>query len=126
MRNQETELQGQLQHLHKANTRINALMNQMQIKTDYMNIRNQGLAQQLQTSNLELSRLQTEVSSNQSTENRDAENLRNLREEHFSLAQENPRQSAEIERSNLSLQETEIETARVQSLWRDHSTMMCA
>ena len=52
-----------------------------------MNTRNQELAQSLQTPNLELSRLQPEVSHlrtsverNQPTENPDAANLRNLRE----------------------------------------------
>ena len=62
MRDQETELQRQLQNLLEENSRINALMNQIRITNDSMNNRNQGLAQQLQTSNLQLSRLQTEVS----------------------------------------------------------------
>ena len=63
-------------------------MNRIQITGDSMNIRNQGLAHQLQTSNVELSRSQTEVSHlrtsvgrNESTENLDAENLLNSREE---------------------------------------------
>ena len=80
-------------------------MNQIQITDDLMNIRNQGLAQQLQTSSLELSRLQTEVSHrptsverNQSAENRDAESLGSLREGNNSLGREKLRQSPEIER----------------------------
>ena len=75
----EVELQGQLQKLHQENARINDLMNQIQITNDSMNIRNQGLAQKLQTSHFELSRaqagvshLRTSVERNQSTENRDA------------------------------------------------------
>ena len=91
-----------------------------------MNIRNRGWAQQLQTSSVELSRLQagvshlrTSVERSQSTKNRDADNLRNLRQEYTSLARENLRQSAEIERFILSLQEAEIETARIQSPWED-------
>ena len=91
-----------------------------------MNIRNRGWAQQLQTSSVELSSsqagvsyLRTSVGRSQSTENRDADNLRNLRREYTSLARENLGQSAEIERFILSLQEAEIETARVQSLWED-------
>ena len=59
---QETDLQGQLQKLHQENARINARMNQIQITTSSMNTRNQELTQKLQTSNLELSRLQTDVS----------------------------------------------------------------
>ena len=77
-----------------------------------MNTRNHELAQQLQTSNLKLSGLQTEVSylrtsveRNQSTEHRDAENLRNLRGEVTLQARRNLRQSAEIERFILSLHE---------------------
>ena len=68
-----------------------------------MDTRNQELEQQLQTSN-QLSRLQTavfclrtSVERNHSTDSRDAENLRNLREEHVSLAPEKLWQSAEIE-----------------------------
>ena len=53
----------------------------------------------------------------QSTENQDADNLRNLRLENTSLARENLRQSAETERFILSLQdEEENETARNQCL----------
>ena len=69
----EVELQGHL------NARIDDLMNQIQITNDSMNIRNQGLAQKLQTSHFELSRaqagvshLRTSLERNQSTENRDA------------------------------------------------------
>ena len=62
-----------------------------------MSIRNRGWAQQLQTSSVELSRGRS-----QSTENRDADNLRNLRRESTSLARENLGQSAEIERFILS------------------------
>ena len=91
-----------------------------------MNTVNQELTWQLQTSNLELSRPQTDVSylktsveRNQSTVGRDAEYLRNLREENTSLARENLRHSAQIQRSTRSLQEAEMETVRVQSLWED-------
>ena len=42
-----------------------------------------------------------------------------LREEHTSLAYQSLRHLAEIERSNLSLQEAERETARTESLWED-------
>ena len=69
-----------------------------------------GLAQQLQTPNLELSGLQAEVSHlrtsvarNPSTEYRDAENLRYLMAKNSALGRDNIRQSAEIERFILSL-----------------------
>ena len=82
VRNQATEWHGQLQNLHQENTLINTLMNKIQITNSSMNTRIQDLTQQLQ----QLSRLQagvsylrTSVERNQSTENRDAENLRNCR-----------------------------------------------
>ena len=62
MRSQETGLQGQVQNLHQGNARINDLMNHIQITSDSMDIRDKVLAQQLRTSNLELSPLQTKVS----------------------------------------------------------------
>ena len=83
MRNQETELQTQLLSVHQENAGLHVLFNQIRITNSLMHSR--GLAQQLQTPNLELSGLQTEVSHlrtsegrNPSTECRDAENLRNL------------------------------------------------
>ena len=50
MQNQETELQGQLQNVQQEIVRINALMNQSQIRNKLMNTGNQ------------VTRLQTEVS----------------------------------------------------------------
>ena len=61
MRNQETELQEQLPSLHQENTRINALMNQIEIANSSINIRHQEFTQQLQTPNIEINHLQTEV-----------------------------------------------------------------
>ena len=117
MRNHETELQGQLQHIQQENTRINVLMNHIQIAISSMNTGNQELAKQFQTSNFKLHRLQTEVTHlrtsverTQTTEGRDAEHLRNVREENTCLARENVRQLAEIERFILSLQEAQIES----------------
>ena len=61
MRNQGTELQGQLQNLHQKNTWIKDRWNQIQITNSSIEHWKSGkLAQQLQTSNFELSRLQTE------------------------------------------------------------------
>ena len=54
---------------------------------------------------------------NHATENRVEDNVRNLRQENTSLARENLRQLSEIERFLLGLQEPEMETARIQSLW---------
>ena len=48
-----------------------------------------------------------------------AEYLRNLREENTSLARENLRHSAEIQRYNVCFGEADIETVRIQSLWED-------
>ena len=62
MRSQETELQGQLQKLRQENNRINALMNHLQNINSSVNTGDQGLAQQLQPSQLEPGRAQTEVS----------------------------------------------------------------
>ena len=62
MQSQETEFSEHWQKLQQENARINDQMNQIQIVGDPMNNRNQGMVQQLQTSNLELSRLQTEAS----------------------------------------------------------------
>ena len=98
------EIQGQWLPLHQENDRINALMNQIQITHSSVNTKNQELAQQVQTSNLELSRLQIEVSylrtsvaRNPSTERRDAENLRQLSD----------------------YKNQEKETARAQAPWAD-------
>ena len=62
-----------------------------QITNSSMNTRNQPL----QTASVEISQLQSEVfdlrnslEGNQSTESRDAENLRNLQEDHNSLGRE--------------------------------------
>ena len=104
-------MKDQLQHVQQENTRINADCNQ------FDDTGNQELAKQFQTSNLKLNRLRTEVSHlgtsverTQSTEGRDAEQLRNVREENTCLARENVRQLAEIERFILSLQEGQIES----------------
>ena len=93
------------------------ILGSMQIGISSMNTGNQELAKQFQTSNLKLNRSQTEVSHlrtsverTQSTEGRDAEHLRNVREENTCLARENVRQLAEIERFILSLQEAQIES----------------
>ena len=51
MRNQETELQGQLQNRQQEKTRINARMNQNQITNNSLKAGNEELTQQLQTSN---------------------------------------------------------------------------
>ena len=82
MQSQETKLQGQLQNLHEENTRTNAPMNQIQMTNSSFNMRKQELTQQLRTSILELSRVQTGVSHlrisvgrHQPTEHRDAEIL---------------------------------------------------
>ena len=102
-RSQETELQ--LQNLHQDQARINDLMKLIQITGGSMNIRDQGLVQQMQTSNFELSRSQTEASylrtsvwRNQSTEHRDAEHLRIWTGENNTMGRENIRHSAETER----------------------------
>ena len=77
MRNQqETE---QLQNLHQEYARINVRINQIQITNSSIKPRSQELVQQLQTSNLEINHVQTEVFDlrnsvrrNQSTQRRDA------------------------------------------------------
>ena len=85
LQNRDTESQGQLQNLRHENDRINASMNQIQITNNSMNTWNQEMTQQLQTSNFERSRSQTEVSGwNQSTESRDAENLDRKKHRHSS------------------------------------------
>ena len=64
-------------------SRINDLVNQIQITRVSMNLSNQGLAQQSQTSILKFLICELRWCGNQSTENRDAEKLRNLK--NFSL-----------------------------------------
>ena len=82
MRSGETELQTQSLTLQPQNARLNDLMNQIRSASECVDVKNLGLAQQLQTSKFELNCAQTEVSHflqvvrNQSIENEDAENLR--------------------------------------------------
>ena len=84
---------------------------------------------ELQTANIQIGRQQAEYSDlrnsvgrSQSTENRDAENLRNMRGE-------NLRQLAVIERLIFGTQETEFETARTESPQEDaqpeHRILAC-
>ena len=108
--NRETELPGQLLTPCQEHAHVNARVNQSQITNDSMNIRNQELTQQLQTSNIEIFHLQAEASGlrhsvgrSQSAEHREAENLRNVRGYHISTSRENRRRSTEIERLPLSL-----------------------
>ena len=119
-------LQGQLHNLSQENARINARMKQIQVTNNSMNTRNKELTQQQQTSNIKIDRLQAEASDlrnsmgwGQSSENRHAEILLCLRVQHSPLCRENHQHSVEIERWNSSLQEVEMETARIQSLWED-------
>ena len=97
-----------------------------QITNDSMHTGNQELTQQVRTFNLEISHLQAEavelrnsVGRSQSTDNRDAENLRCLKGRTDSLGRGNHRHLAEIKRAIPCLQETEMETARTQSLWEN-------
>ena len=62
LRNQETELHGQLQNFHQEKTRINARVNQIHNANNSMDTRNMDVTQQLQTSNIETSHLQVEAS----------------------------------------------------------------
>ena len=87
----------------------------------------------MRTSNLEQIRhLQTElldlrnsVARNQSSENRDADNLRNLRGKNILLwRRQSLRRTAENERLTLSLQEAERETARTQAPREDAQNTM--
>ena len=78
MRNQQEA--EQLQNLHQEYARINVRINQIQITNSSIKPRSQELVQQLQTSNLEINHVQTEVFDlrnsvrrNQSTQRRDAQ-----------------------------------------------------
>ena len=120
------ELQGQLQNLHRKNTRTNTLTNQIQIANNSMKTRNQKLAQQLQTSNLQLRRYRLKFLSCElrwrgiNLPKIERQNIFKISgKKNTSLVRENIRQSAEFERFILSLQEAEIETARLQSPWED-------
>ena len=123
-RKQETDLQGQLQNVHqeKYSDQYSNESNSNH-RNSSINAINQELTQQLQTSTLEISHLQPEVCDlreirNQTTECRNAENLRNL-EEHVVLVLESLRHLAENERLIVSPQEAARETAHTQSQWED-------
>ena len=94
-----------------------------------MKTRNQGLAQPLQTSALELSRWQTEISRlrtsverSQYTENRAAENHWNMRKRRTSpwVGSHRPRFNVSSPASHAA----EMETERTQPLWEDAPTTL--
>ena len=75
MRNQETEWQGQLLNLHLENIRINARI-QFRLQTVR---RKRQISSEISHLQSQLLDLRNSVARNQSSDNRDADNLRDLR-----------------------------------------------
>ena len=113
-----------MQNLQQENTRVNALMNQIQITNRTPELRNWRSDCRCQTSISVDYRLQFLACEPQQDgihllKVEAQKNLRNLREENTSLTLGNLRQLSEMERYILNLHQARIETARNQSPGED-------